>query len=286
MKVVVSFSVTIISLFLSGCISYRFQGNVTQTSGNSSPTLKRYRVDNIINNSGNGPFSMGQGAFSAPDPWSIPAVAKRLEETTICSDIMRQNPNIFARSLESTPLEVEIRTRNESKEGTWSVFFPYLLTLGVFPAWMSTPSQCEITVTSLADRNIQRTCVVDLRSDMKLTAFSPIGLISYDHIPSAASCRTGAGIMKAPHIAPECLSDLQSVYTETIAEGIAVCIREMERETNTTAKTHTNAIKSETNVIQIDTLKEKLLRLKELQDSGILTKDEYEAKRKALVDQL
>ena len=229
---------------------------------------------------------MGQGAFAMPDPWSIPAVSKRLEESDICNDVMNRNPSIFNRSPESTPLEVEIRSRNESKGGAWSILFPYLLTLGVFPAWTYTPSQCEITVTSIADRNKRQSCLVDFRSDSSLTVFSPIGLISYDYVPGAVSCRTGSGIMKAPHLDKECLANLQAVYTETLAAGIATCVHEIERSIPVTVKEQPGRETGPAKVTENVMLKEKIMRLKELKDSGILTNDEYETKRKALIDQL
>lgn len=286
MKTVASCLIITAAFFHSGCTSYRFQGNVAQAIGASNPTIQKYRVENIINRSDNGPLSMGQGAFAMPDPWSIPAVSKRLEESAVCNDVMNRNPSMFSRSSESTPLEVEIRTRNESKGGAWSILFPYLLTLGVFPAWTYTPSQCEIIVTSLTDRNKRQSCVVDFRSDMKLTVFSPIGLISYDYAPGAVSCRTGSGIMEAPHLGKECLANLQAVYTETLAAGIATCVHEIERGTPVTVKAQPDREAVPVKVTENAILKEKILRLKELKDSGILTNDEYEAKRKALIDQL
>jgi len=167
----------------------------------------------------------------------------------------------------------------------WSALFPYLLTLGIFPMWNYTPSQCEIVVTSLADRNRRQSCLVDFRSDMKLTFLSPIGLISYDYVPSAVSCRTGAGVMEAPHTDRECLANLQSVYIETLATGIAACVQEIDRSAPMAVEKQSSNRTVPAEVMETAALKERLTQLKKLKDSGILTDDEYEMKRKAVIDQ-
>lgn len=92
--------------------------------------------------------------------------------------------------------------------------------------------------------------------------------------------------MEAPHLGKECLANLQAVYTETLAAGIAACVHEIERGTPLTVKEQPGHETAPVKVTENAILKEKLLRLKELKDSGILTDDEYETKRKALIDQL
>lgn len=274
-------------LIFYGCTSYRFQGNVAQAFGNMPMTEKKYRIEKIINKVNNGIYSSGQDAFSVPDPWSIPAVSKKLEETELCSDVMNANPSIFSRSSDSIPLEVEIRSRMESKDGRWSIIFPYILTLGIFPAWMGTASQCELTVTSLMDRNIRTSCIIDFRSDMKLTVFSPIGLVSYDTISGAASCQTGSGLMTAPHVDSGSLWHLRTVYAETLAVAIGRCVNELERQKPTTVHaSFKERVNEPRPSVDANSLKEKIQRLKDLKASGVLTDSEFDAKRKALVDQL
>lgn len=284
MAKVVSCFLGIVFLLFCGCTSYRLKGSVVHASNTIPSTEKKYRIEKFINKSDVGIYASGYDT----DPWSIPAVSKRFSETEMCSDLMSKNPKVFSCAADSIPLEVEIYSRSESKDGRWSIIFPYILTLGIFPAWIGTTSQSELKVTSLADRNIRTSCIIDFRSDIKLTVFSPIGLIAYDATPEATSYRTGSGLMTAPHVDAGTLWELRTVYTETLAVAICRCAQELEKQMPTAASMPSNDHEKAPPPAAEPTppLKEKLQQLKELKDAGVLTDREYDAKRKLLIDQL
>lgn len=273
-------------IFLCGCSSYRFQGNISHPVDTTLVSEKKYRVDTFMNKTDNGSSSMGQGSFAATDSWSLPGASEKLCASDICNALMRSNSKVFSETAESIPLAVEINTRSETKEGLWTMLFPYLLTLSIFPAHVHTPSQCEVTVVYMNDRSIRQSCIVDFRTESKLSVLSPIGMASFDSVPGAVSCRAGSGIMKAPHLDNGCLSDLQAVFTETLSAGIVKCIQEIENRSSLSASAPAKPLSVIETPSETEALKKKLRMLKELKESGVLTESEYESKRKALVDKI
>ena len=230
-------------LLLSGCSSYRFQGNISSATHANFVAEKKYRLNTFLDKTDNGSSSMGQAAFT--DPWSLPGAGNSLCSSDICNAVMLSNPHVFSQAEESIPLTVEINTRSETKEGSWTVLFPYLLTLSIFPTHIHTPSQCDVTVIYFNDRNIRQSCSVDFRTESKLSVLSPLGRSSFDSVPGAVSCRSGTGIMMAPHLDSGCRSDLQRVFTETLSAAIIKCIQELETRSSVKAPTRTKPVAPE-----------------------------------------
>lgn len=234
-------------LLLSGCSSYRFQGNISSTSNTTLVAEKKYRLNTFLDKTDNGCSSMGHAAFT--DPWSLAGAANRLCSSDICSAVMLSNPHVFSQAEGSIPLTVEINTRSETKEGSWTILFPYLLTLSIFPTHIHTPSQCDVTVIYFNDCNIRQSCSVDFRTESKLSVLSTLGMSSFDATPGAVSCRSGTGIMMAPHLDSGCRSDLQRVFTETLSAAIIKCIQELETRSSVKAPTRTKPVAPESSSV-------------------------------------
>jgi hypothetical protein len=265
-------------------------------------TENKYRVVNIRNNATNGLNAWGVVQTKTTetfltDPWSISAVSRRFLETEIINNLMQKYPSVFSHDTASIPLNVDIVGRSESKTGAWSIFCPYIVSLGILPAWTTTSNQCDVIVTRGNDKNSQQICSIDFQSKNKLTVFSPIGLIAYEPELGAISSRTGEGLMKAPHLGDDCLNDLQVVFTETLAAAIVTCIKNMEsverrpvvtEKINVAPEKLSAVLQTSTPALttQRGTLEEKLKQLKSLKDSGVLTEQEYETKKNALLDAL
>jgi len=244
------FLITVVAvLFMSGCSSYRFQGSISRSTNANFVAEKKYRLNTFLDKTDNGSSSMGQATFT--DPWSLPGAGNSLCSSDICNAVMLSNPHVFSQTEESIPLTVEINTRSETKEGSWTMLFPYLLTLSIFPTHVHTPSQCDVTVVYFNDRNIRQSCTVGFRTESKLSVLSPIGMSSFDSVPGAVSCRSGSGIMKAPHLDSGCRSDLQGVFTETLSAAIVKCIQEIENRSSVKASTRTEPLVTETPSVEI-----------------------------------
>ncbi len=227
MKKVVSCLVVMVGVFLCGCSSYRFQGHVAKGACALEPCAMKYRI---------GPFVLRvdrKGFFDGTiegDMWAIPQAAQEFSEVRIRRDVVKLNPNLFTCSGKGIPLAVTIRVYGEPKDGAISGL-PYFMTLGVCPLRIGETTPCEITVSIVGARDISQSCPLQFRSDAKLSAILPLGLVQFDAVPGASSCRRGNGFMTAPQLDFKCQAAWESVFVETLADGIVVCVQEIEKRT-------------------------------------------------------
>ena len=211
-----------VGVFLCGCSSYRFQGHVAKGTCISESCAQKYRIGSVV-------FRVDR-QFAVVSPWD----GDEFNELRIRRDVMKRNPNLFTCSAKGVPLAVTIRVfygYGEPKDGDISGLLPYFMTLGVCPLRIGVTTPCEITVSMVGARNISQSFAFQFREDLKMSAMSPLGLIQFDTVPEATSCRRGNGLMTAPGINRKCKGDWEAVFIETFTDGIELCIREIEKRT-------------------------------------------------------
>ena len=211
-----------------GCTSYRFTGKVLAPVNERHALHNKYRIVRLV-------FERkAQSSYEAPitiDPWSLPQVAALCDIESIRLKIMQWHPEVFVDDFASTPVSVKILTTSENTNYGGTILVPYLISLGILPAWMETESSCEAFV-SIEAHNVPKPRQVPLSftSICKLTCFSPIGLIEFDDKPDVNSLRKGAGVMQGPHTNKACRDKLCDVVTETLSDVVASAVMQMDAE--------------------------------------------------------
>ncbi len=253
----------------TGCNSYRF----TATYPRENTTVKgRYRIATIKSHIPvTQPIGFVTPQFSVPDPWSIPQVASKIPEETLKSMIWSRYQDIFTTDIDATPIDIEIHPVSEKKSGMWSIFFPYIVSLGTLPAFINTTSECRVEVrphssASSANRRLR------FSSDMKLTCFTPIGLISYGELPDVREQSFGSGIFDVPHAGGDALNRLNTIAVNAIAYSVVAQLSELESKGATMRKPAT--IKSKP-AVAIDDVINKFEKLQHLRKKGLITEEEF-----------
>lgn len=208
----------------NGCISYRFQGSVEHYNA-ESVVKRKYRIAKIEHTG-------RPQTWGARDPWSIAGMVRDFNSDDLCRSIMNMNTEVYDHSAQATPLDVKVTIYRDTKSGFYSLAFPYMLSLGTLPFFMQTSSMCEVSIVQREDGVRGGAQRMNLRSNMKLTAFTPIALIPYSDVPNVSASKRSQGIMKAPHLSNACFNDLESVYVKTLSDAILASIQEMERNTS------------------------------------------------------
>ena len=211
-----------------GCTSYRFTGKVLSPVNERHTLHNKYRIVRLVFE------KKEQLSYEAPitiDPWSLPQVAALCDIESIRLKIMQRHPEVFADDFASTPVSVKVLTSSENKNYTATVLVPYLISLGILPAWMETVSSCEAIVSIEAHNAPKpRQIPLEFASISKLTCFSPIGLIEFEDKPDMNSQRKGADVMQCPHTNKVCRDKLCDVVTETLSDVVASAVMQMDAE--------------------------------------------------------
>ena len=211
-----------------GCTSYRFAGKVLVPVNERHILNNKYRIVRLV-------FERKtQLACEAPiaiDPWSLPQVAALCDIESIRLKIMQRHPEVFADDFASTPVSVKVLTTSEHTNYAPTIVAPFLISLGILPAWMETVSSCEAFVAIEAHNAPKpRQVPLSFTSILKMTCFSPIGLIEFDDKPDMNSQRKGAGIMQGPHMDVACRDALCDVVIETLSGVVASAVMQMDAE--------------------------------------------------------
>ena len=220
MKTVVSGLVVMAGVFLCGCSSYRFQGHVVKGASTSEPCVMKYWIGPVVVRVDRQIVAGEEGRWDG----------QNINERRIRRDAIKRNPNLFACFGKGIPLSVTIRVYSKHEDDKLSSV-PYIATLGVCPMRIGESNRCELTVAIEGECGISQTCDFQFRSDLKMSAFSPLGLVPFNRVPEAASYRRGSGLLTAPLIDKGCGVDWEAVFVETLVDGIDVCVREIEKRT-------------------------------------------------------
>lgn len=223
-----SFIVVVCSVLMTGCGSYRFH-SVGETPLASGQPTRQYRIVGLsfdVKRGLNG-FNPQNNPFAPPDPWSIVQTASLLNQKDLVEAIKRKNEAV-GDNADAVPVEIEIVSQSERKELEATILVPYLVSLGILPAWNRSISSCTIKMTlgiGTARKSYQYEC--NFISNSKMTAFSPIGIIDYDDIPDAIAQRKASGYA-APHLNPNCLNDLKTVFATTVSKALSASMTRFE----------------------------------------------------------
>lgn len=219
MKTVLSGLVVMAGMLLCGCSSYRIQGHVEKGAASSGPRAMKYWNGPVV-------VRVDRRLPTEPRKWNT----DRLSEPRVRRDAMRRNPNLFASLGEGVPIEVTIRVYSEAVDVDY-LGIPFGLSFGIYPIRLGETNPCEITVAIEGARGISGSCVCRFREDVKFSSLSPLGLIRFDDVPGVTSCRRGSGIMAMIALDDECREEWESVFVETLVDGIQECIIEIEKRT-------------------------------------------------------
>ncbi|MBQ7190060.1 MAG: SHOCT domain-containing protein [Kiritimatiellae bacterium] len=278
-----------LSACCAGCTSYRFQGTIRGTESESP--RGRYRIVefkmtvpkmDII------PIRDVDDPYAIPDPWSIPQCSYKRNRDAIIRDLEIAVSPTLCSDPNAEPVSVKVISAGDTKSGIITIFFPYLISLGILPAHLATESRCDVTVALVRDPSQSRSISIEYRSDTKVSVFSPIGAISFDPVP-ASSFRTASGIMTAPHIDKVAMKNTQDVFIEALAKGIAACLADMERVRTALAAPVTVSTPPPAPVVSTpppvpavpqpsvgSSISVQISELKALRDAGTISKEEYE----------
>ena len=212
-----------------GCTSYRFTGKVLSPAKERQTLHNKYRIVRLVlERKTQHPY---EDNIAYIDPWSLPQVAAQCDIESIRLKIMQRYPEAFVDDFASTPISVKIITTGENKNYTATILAPYLISLGILPAWTETVSSCEAFVSIEAHNAPKpRRIPLSFTSIWKLTAFSPIGLIEFDDKPEMNSQQKGADVMQGPHTDKSCRDRLCDVVTETLSDAVLSAVMQMDAE--------------------------------------------------------
>ena len=209
-----------------GCNSYRFAGTVDDSTANrNTRTERKFRIANLQIDVRRGlneemRKQNERNPFVAPDPWSIPQIASISSEGKLINMIYRRFPGVFSSDATAKALDVKVSCLNENKDYAWSILCPYVITLGIAPAFMETQCECAVEVVGVDGEKFGSQMVVDFNSTFRMTCFSPFGLIGYERMPDATSQALGGGVFAAPHMDADVAEEAQKVFSETIANAV------------------------------------------------------------------
>ena len=216
--------VVLTAISISGCASYRMGA---KTDGNRSATglQNRYRIGKItfavslVKN----PVHGGE----VVDYDSPPQTGSMMDEDRIRDFCESRHPDIFTAGDKGIPIDVAVESSSPNKEHLWSIIFPYMLSLGILPAWCETTSTAKISIT-VSGRQEASSFVTYISND-KVTCFSPLGIISYsrdinmDHVETA-ECVLG---LSDPKRAMREISE--AVFLDSFCDGILTSLSKYER---------------------------------------------------------
>ena len=219
--------VAFVMVAVCGCTSYRFTGSVDGASmANGVKTKGKYRICKLSFDVKRGlnqqiRDSQGDSPFAMPDPWSSPQVASASREACLIEMIHATHPDVFSSVSTAIPLEIKVQGGRENKDYGWSVLCPYLITLGIAPAFFETRSECNAEVRIVDGQMLDPAVGLSFCSNMRMTAFSPFGLIEYeDRMSGVQSQAVGSGVAAWPHGNAEVLKQLQKVFSSTLADAV------------------------------------------------------------------
>ena len=245
------------ALFLcTGCSSVRWSGDTVTHSLNKDIELKsKYRVERIC--------------FTAPpasrtgNQTIIAAIMDVAGKSQFKAQLPKIRPDVFTESSDSVPIVVNMILKDEN--GQWEIG-PYILTLGLLPGERHDDCLFQIDVQRIPDMKRTKGTLATIKYDFRMSLFTPLGLIGFDHDDSVAICRETIGTSK-------------EVQPATIAAAIVDQLHQLEAEDQKMNSTPLDS--ATTTTIPFETTQpvgigQELKKLKTLRDTGIITEKEYQ----------
>lgn len=202
-----------------GCTSYRVCGYAPTSLKQESALKRTYRLRRLyVRNSSAIPLMI----------WTTEYAFGKTPASEFERLIVHNHPGIFDERVESVPVEIEISLRGSSSSMGWTILVPYLITLGICPAYMQYDDVCAVTVRRLDTQFASREKTFTFQQKAKVTALSPIGLGGFDPDPTATSERQGNGVFATPELSMEVRGNVAEALAETIAATVVSQLRQME----------------------------------------------------------
>ena len=211
------------AFFFSGCGSYRMGAKV---DGNRSMAglQNRYRIGKItfsVPLKKNHVYGGEVADYNAPQQ-----TGSMMDEDRIRDFCELRYPDVFVADDKGIPIDIAVESSSPNKEYEWSILFPYILSLGILPAWIETTSTAKISIT-VSGEQVSDSSVAYV-SNSKVTCFSPIGIIPYsrdidmDHVETA-ECALGFSNPKM-----EMRKTSEAVFLNSFCDGILISLSKYE----------------------------------------------------------
>ena len=173
------------------------------------------------------------------------------------SILPQKRPDIFSESDDAIPIVVNMHLNDENSK--WELGL-YILTLGLLPAEIHDDCLFQLDVQRVSDMKRTRGTLVTIKYDTRMSLFTPLGLIGFDHDDSVAICR-------------DTIATSTDVQPETIAAAVVAQLQQLELEDLAESSHTTHAVEQKTHTIAIQ---QQIDSLKSLRDAGTITEQEYQ----------
>jgi len=216
--------VVLTAIFLSGCASYRI---ASKGDGRRCQTglQNRYRIGKIT-------FSvqLEKNPVYGGEvlDYSVPMqTGSMMDEDRIRDFCELRYPDIFVVGDKGIPIDVTIESSAPDRGYAWSILFPYLVSLGVMPAWFETSSNAKISIT-VSGKQVADSSVAYV-SNAKVTCFSPIGIISYSRDINMDHVETAECALVISDVKRKLRKISEAVFLNSFCDGILISLSEYER---------------------------------------------------------
>ena len=245
-------AVSVVTLLCAsiGCASVRWTGDTATHSLNKDIKLKsKYRIERIC--------FICPPVSRAGNSTMVASLMDKIGKSNFKSILPQKRPDIFSESKDAIPIVVNMNLSDENSR--WELGL-YILTLGLLPGETHEDCLFQLDVQRMSDMKRTKGTFVTIKYDFKMSLFTPLGLISFDHDDSVAISR-------------ETLTTSQDVQPETIAAAVVAQLQQLELE-DLAKSSHAMQIgEQKTHNV---TLQQRIDSLRSLRDAGTITEQEYQ----------
>lgn len=278
----------------AGCNSYRVCGYAPAGSRSSEALKHTYNLQRIeLRNVNTMPIIL----------WTTEYALSKMPISAYERLVTKNRPDVFAERPDSIPISIELTLRSSTGSLGWTILVPYLVSFGVFPAYIQYDDVCGVTVRRLDLPYATPEATFTFQHKTKVTAFSPIGLGGFEPDPAAIVERSGKGILSQPEININVRNNIAEALATTISATVVEQLRQMERIEITVAPSvpqtpppagnppppagnppqpadnppppESAAVNTDSSSTGAASLPELLQKLKDLRASGAITEQEY-----------
>lgn len=247
-------------VLVCGCASYRFDANI---EGRNIASVKgRYRIEAI-----DFKVELNEIPFTGekrPMPSSPPQVGWSLDEDKIRDFVKDRYPDVFSDDESAIPIKIKMSSDLIESRYSWTILCPYLISLGVLPGGGEDATPAKLKV--YAGEDLMATKAISYEYDAKVSVFSPLGAIPFSKDIDRQYVQRDEVVLNIAAVQNKVRGMSEKIFLETFADGVVSCLVEGERQDRKVQQS----------------LSDRLRRLDELHDKGILTDAEYVRKVKEL----
>ncbi len=235
-----------------GCTSVRWSGDTSTHSLNQGIKLKyRYKVERIC-------FTCPPASRTGNNTM-MATLLERIGKSDFKAVLPQKRPDVFSESNDAIPIVVNVNLRDENSR--WELA-PYILTLGLLPGETHEDCLFQIDVQRISDMKRTTGTFVTIKYDFRMSLFTPLGLISFDHDSTVAICRETVGTSR-------------DVQPETIAAAVVEQLQQLEAGDLATVPVNVQPASLQEKSQSVD-VQQQVKNLKALRDAGTITEKEYQ----------